>query len=256
VASELEHALGLVRTVQRGQAGHRVPLPWGELLVTDDLPRVWDANVALVDRWEGDAASLASEVDRACAAAGFAHRRALVHDQALGERLWPQLPVPSWPWAERNLVMIRRRASDRPADPAVDVREVDLDTFVRAREPVLRANPAFDDETARQLSELPRRVAAAVPARYFVAVVDGVIASYAELYREGLVAQVEDVETYPQFRNRGLARAVVLRAAEEAERDGARITFLLAAESDWPQALYRRLGFEAAGVETIFGRPG
>ena len=255
-ATELEHALELVREVYRGRAGHRVPLPWGELLVSDDLPRVYDANLALVERWDGDAVSLAAEIERASAAAGLQHRRALVHDQQLADRLWPQLPVPSWPWAERNLVMIRRRPPDRTPDPAVDVREVDLDTFLRGREPILHANPELDEETVRQLGELARRAAAAVSTRTFAAVADGMIATYCELYRSGAVAQVEDLETYPQYRNRGFARAVIHRAADEAERDGARVTFLLASEDDWPQQLYRKLGFEAAGVELIFGRPG
>jgi ribosomal protein S18 acetylase RimI-like enzyme len=255
-ATELDHALELVREVYRGRSGHRVPLPWGELLVSDDLPRVYDANVALVQRWDGDAVSLAGEIERASAAAGLRHRRALVHDQQLADRLWPQLPVPSWPWAERNLVMILRRTADRAPDPAVDVREVDLDTFLRGRQPILHANPELDDETVGQLTELARRTAVAVPTRTFVAVADGMIATYCELYRSGVVAQIEDVETYPQYRNRGFARAVVQRAVAEAERDGARITFLLANEDDWPQDLYRKLGFEAAGVELIFGRPG
>lgn len=255
-ATELDHALGLVREVYRGRAGHRVPLPWGELLVSDDLPRVYDANLALVERWDGDAVSLADEIERASGAAGLRHRRALVHDQQLADRLWPQLPVPSWRWAERNLVMIKRRAADRDPDSAIDVREVDLDTFVRGRQPILQANPELDADTVGQLTELVRRTAAAVPTRAFVAVADAMIASYCELYRSGVVAQVEDVETYPQYRNRGFARAVVQRAVEEAERDGARVTFLLASEDDWPQQLYRKLGFEAAGVELIFGRPG
>jgi GNAT superfamily N-acetyltransferase len=255
-ATELDHALGLVREVYRSRAGHRVPLPWGELLVSDDLPRVYDANVALVERWDGDAVSLAGEIERASGAAGLRHRRALVHDQQLAERLWPQLPVPSWPWAERNLVMIRRRSADRPPDPAVDVREVGVEDFVRAREPMRRETGEFDEETAGQLRELARRVGATGIARFFVAIVDGLAVSSCELLSGGAVAQIEDVETFPQYRNRGLARAVVQRAQAEAERDGARITFLLASEDDWPQQLYRKLGFEAAGVELIFGRPG
>ena len=75
-ATELDHSLELVREVYRGRAGYRVPLPWGELLVSDDLPRVYDANVALVERWDGDAVSLADEIERASAAAGLRHRRA------------------------------------------------------------------------------------------------------------------------------------------------------------------------------------
>ena len=255
-ATELEHALGLVREVYRGRAGHRVPLPWGELLVSDDLPRVYDANLALVERWDGDAVSLAGEIERASGAAGLRHRRALVHDQQLADRLWPLLPVPSWPWAERNLVMIHRRPADREPDSAVDVREVGVEDFVRAREPMRHATGEFDEETARQLRELARRVAATGMARFFVAVVDGLAASSCELLSGDAVAQIEDVETFPQYRNRGLARALMQRVMSEAESDGARVTFLLASEDDWPQQLYRKLGFEAAGVELIFGRPG
>ena len=254
-ATELDHALAFLREAYRRRVAHRIPAPWGELLVTDDLPRVYDLNLALVERWDGDAVSLAAEVERAAAAVGIRHRKVVVLDQELGERLAPQLPLPSWPWADRNLVMFLRRAPDRPPDPTLEVREVGVDDFVRAREPLRRATGEFDEETARQLRELARRVAATGTARFFVAVADGLAVSSCELLRDGVVAQVEDVETFPQYRNRGFARAVVQRAIAEAERDGARIVFLLANEDDWPQHLYRKLGFEAAGVEVIFGRP-
>lgn len=255
MASELEHVLAFLRESYRRRVAHRIPVPWGEVLVTDDLPLVYDLNLALVERWDGDAVSLAVEVERASAAAGFRHRKAIVLDQELAARLAPGLPVPSWVWHVRNLVMVLRRASGPPSDPGVDVREVAVDDFVRAREPLRRASGEFDEETARQLGELARRVDATGTARFFVAVVDGLAASSCQLLRDGVVAQIEDVETYPQYRNRGLARAVVRRAVEEAARDGARITFLLADEDDWPQQLYRKLGFEAAGVETVLGRP-
>jgi ribosomal protein S18 acetylase RimI-like enzyme len=256
VVTELDHVLAFLREAYRRRVAHRIPTSWGELLVTDDLPRVYDLNLALVERWDGDAVSLAAELERASAAAGLRHRKAVVLDQELGERLAPQLPVPSWTWADRNLVMIHRRRYDRPAGLSVEVREVDVEDFVRAREPLRRATGEYDEETARQLGDMARRVGATGTARFFVAVADGLAASSCELLREGVVAQIEDLETFPQYRNRGLARAVVHRAVEEADRDGARITFLLAAEDDWPQQLYRKLGFEAAGVETTFGRPG
>ena len=151
--TELEHALGLVRDVYRGRAGHRVPLPWGELLVCDDLPRVYDANLALVERWDGDAVSLAGEIERAAAAAGLRHRRVLVHDQQLAERLWPQLPVPSWPWAERNLVMIRRRPADRVPDPARR-RARGRSRHLRPRP---RADPARESRARRRHGAAARR---------------------------------------------------------------------------------------------------
>ena len=85
--------------------------------------------------------------------------------------------------------------------------------------------------------------------------VDGGIASYAGLYLDGTVGQIEDVATLPTYRDRGLARAVVLRAVAEARQAGAELVFLVAAEEDWPKELYRRLGFDAIGVEHVVARP-
>ena len=92
--------------------------------------------------------------------------------------------------------------------------------------------------------------------RYFAAVVDGQVASYAGVYLEDGVAQIEDVATLPAYRNRGLARSVVLHAAAEARRAGAELVFLVADDADWPKDLYVRLGFDAVGVEHVFGRSG
>ena len=48
---------------------------------------------------------------------------------------------------------------------------------------------------------------------FFAARVDGVIATYCELYSDGGVGQIEAVGTLDEFRNRGLARGAV-RLAE------------------------------------------
>ncbi len=109
-------------------------------------------------------------------------------------------------------------------------------------------------EVGRQLLELDRRLARAMDVRHLAAVVDGKVVSYAGLYLEDGVAQIEDVATLPPFRNRGLARAVVLHAMEQAYRARAEPVFLVADAGDWPQQLYGRLGFDAIGVEHVFGR--
>ncbi len=230
--------------------------PWGIALLTDDLPRVWDLNFTLVDRWEGSAAELAAEADRVLGAAGLRHRKVAIHDQALGARLWPELPVGSWPFHDRYLVMAHRREPDRPGDPSLEVAELDLDAYLRAHEPVVRAEPyGSDEETARQLLELPRRVAAAIETRFFGGLVDGRAVSLASLLLDGPVAQIEDVATLQEHRSKGLARAVVLRCVAEARRAGAELVFLVADGKDWPKELYARFGFDPIGVETMFGRP-
>jgi ribosomal protein S18 acetylase RimI-like enzyme len=71
--------------------------------------------------------------------------------------------------------------------------------------------------------------------------------AYADLYVEPPNAQIEDVGTLEEHRGRGYASAVVLHAVELARRAGANFIFLVADAQDWPQHLYRRLGFEPIG---------
>ena len=53
--------------------------------------------------------------------------------------------------------------------------------------------------------------------------------------------------TLSEHRGKGLASAVVLRAAAAAREAGADFVFLVADSDDWPQKLYERLGFDPIG---------
>ena len=55
-------------------------------------------------------------------------------------------------------------------------------------------------------------LASAIDARFFGARADGEIGAYCELYSVHGTGQIENVLTLEHFRNRGLARALVLRA--------------------------------------------
>ena len=77
--------------------------------------------------------------------------------------------------------------------------------------------------------------------------IDGEIAGWAELYSDGRTAQIEDVGTFERFRNRGVARAVVLRGIDIARAEGHDFFFLIADYDDWPKELYTKLGFEPIG---------
>ena len=104
------------------------------------------------------------------------------------------------------------------------------------------------------MAEFRRVLVEGVGARFFAQRLDGRIAGSCELYLEGDVAQIEDVNTLEEFRGRGVARNVVLRAAEEAARSGATFVFLFADEQDWPRHLYARLGFDEVGQSRLFTR--
>ena len=60
-------------------------------------------------------------------------------------------------------------------------------------------------------------------------------------------AEIDDVLTLPDHRGRGYASALVLEAVARAREAGADLVYLEAAEDDWPQHLYVRLGFETVG---------
>jgi RimJ/RimL family protein N-acetyltransferase len=74
---------------------------------------------------------------------------------------------------------------------------------------------------------------------------------------DGTVAQIEDVNTLPRFRGRGLGRAIVQHAMEDARATN-EIVYLEALAEDWPRELYARLGFDVVGerhFNTLFPHP-
>jgi len=250
-----ELATGFLRTTYLRRVDHIEEFPWGELVVTPSLSRVYDANFAIVSRWDGSAGDLETEMQRVQAAAGFAHRKTVIPRRATAEPLWDAIERQGWDFAGRYVLMAHRRPADRAADPGVEVVGVGDVDWAQGRGAILETEGhGSDPEVARQLLELDRRLAHSMDVRHLAGVVDGKVVSYAGLYLEDGVAQIEDVATLPSFRNRGLARAVVLHAVEEAYRAGAQLVFLVADEADWPRKLYERLGFDWIGLEHVFGR--
>lgn len=230
---------------------------WGELVSTPSLPLVWDANFAIVERWDGSATELRSEIDRAQGKAAFAHRRVVIPHEQVAVPIWEDVQRIGWEFSGRYVLMAQRRFPDRPADPQIEVLWVGEVDWARGRRAMIETAPYGDDaELGNQLVELDRRLARVLEVRYLAAVVDGDVAAYAGLYLGKGIAQIEDVATLAAHRNRGLARAIVLKAVAEARRAGAGIVFLVADEADWPRDFYARLGFEPIGVEHVFGRSG
>jgi GNAT superfamily N-acetyltransferase len=251
-----ERAIAFLRETYRRRVERVETYPWGELVVTPSLQRVYDANFAIVDRWDGGAAELQREMDDVQGTHGFAHRKIVLPEEELAARLWPELAKLGWPLRHRFLLMVHQRPPDRAADASIEVLPVDEVEWSRGRQAVNELESyGSDPEVVRQLLDLDRRLAGAMDVHHLAALVDGEVASYAGLYLDGGVAQIEDVATLPAYRGRGLARAVILQAVDNATRAGAGLVFLVADEADWPKELYGRLGFDRVGVEHSVGRP-
>jgi ribosomal protein S18 acetylase RimI-like enzyme len=153
--------------------------------------------------------------------------------------------------------MVTRRPPELQAHRVEEVSFEELRGFVREvefMEPPGVADPAVVPVLVDQLAGRDERVAAATAERRFVVQVDGVPVAWCRLYAGDGIGQVEQVTTHPHHRNRGYARAVVSAAAAASYDRGDELTFLVALADDWPQQLYRRLGFEPVGVLTRFRR--
>jgi len=176
-------------------------------------------------------------------AAQLPHRK-LSFDDDLGAALAPEFARAGWK-QEELLVMPHR--GPLPEVEASAVEEVGPGELEPAWAEGIRSSPEIEsEEEVRQLVAAQHRRRRAVEVRYFAARAEGQIASYCELFSDGATGQIESVMTLEPFRGRGLAQAVVTRALRESQARHD-FTFLVADASDWPQELYRKLGFESAG---------
>jgi ribosomal protein S18 acetylase RimI-like enzyme len=230
-----------------------MPLPWGTAYFNDDFPLRYDANMAVADRALGGAS--ADDVARTLddAYEGFRHREVEFASATDADAVAMGLAGHGYA-VERLLVMAIRREADREPDIAAteeltydDYRPLSLE--IHARQPWSK-----DPAVARSMAEFRRVLFEGVGARFFGQRVDGTLAGSCELYVIGEAAQIEDVNTLEEFRGRGIARNVVLRAAQEAREAGATFIFLFADADDWPRHLYSRLGFDEVGQSRLFVR--
>jgi GNAT superfamily N-acetyltransferase len=255
--SELDRILEFVCGIGDRAAGEKEPSAFGIAHLHDELPDVWSRNylLATTNLDEADATSLALEADRILGPRGLRHRKIEMIDDAAGERLEPGFRELGW-LAQCDVIMVSRREPDRaPGTPAAE--EVALDELIPAWEEGWRAEPRVENEgVVKQLVDNRRVIAELIDTRFFAVRLEGEVAGYCELYSDGRTAQIENVFTLQRFRRRGVARATVSRALEEARRGGNDLVFLLADRDDWPQQLYAKLGFDTIGRMWEFIRPG
>ena len=235
------------RAVELAAAERREPTPHGVGLFADSVPSVYDANYVSVEEPDVDADLLATEADRAMERC---HHRRVILEQggdataaALVERGYVR---------STHIVFAHRREPDRRVDTSM-VEEVEFDRIVPVRIATTIAEPWGDDEIARQLNDAKRLIMRAVATRFFAALVDDRVAAYCEIRSDGRTAQIEDVEAVSAYRGRGLGRAIVQHALDEARRTHD-VVFLEALADDWPRRLYAKLGFDPVGRRDFLTR--
>lgn len=162
--------------------------------------------------------------------------------------------------AEINVVLSARELrGGEPAD--VDVRQLSTDADWQQAVDVRVA--AYDDNASNHRDFVQRKFAeardlvAAGHGRYFGAFIDGSVrASLGIFTGRNHVARYQNVETHPDYRRRGLARALLIAAATAARTELAADTLVIVAEPDYFAIdLYRAVGFVDSERQVQLQRP-
>jgi GNAT superfamily N-acetyltransferase len=220
----------------------------GTAMLTPSLPLVWQVNAIRVEDGNADPQELMLEADEV--QARFGHRKLVTYDQELGVRIAPELERAGWS-IFRVLIMLRRRAPERRPEPGTGG-EVTRDVGAAALEAFRREQPfGWQDEAVRQLREMDRRYDEVVAARDFAAPPEDP-ACACRLYTHEGIGQVDEVGTVEARRGQGHARAAVAAAADAAAWSGCEHVFMVTDAADWPQELYRSLGFDEIGATYEF----
>jgi ribosomal protein S18 acetylase RimI-like enzyme len=243
-------AIEFLCAIEDACAERIVPFPGGHAILDSRHPRLWGANRLRLE------ADVAPDADVLAAAAedhlgGLEFRMIAALDETVGTALGDALAARGYEPAHDLLMIFGGQAPPAGPGPAITVVACEPLADSRVAAAIERRG---DAQVGRELASRDALIASAVAVRRFAVVVHGAIAARCQLYADGDVAQVENVYTASQHRRRGFASALVTHAVGEAHAGGAQLVFLVADANDWPQRLYRSIGFRDAGLLHRFKR--
>ena len=244
-ARDMQRIVSFLHEIEASSATRIEACRWGQAFFNEKFPIKWDMNYVRIDDPEATPEAAAEEVERVQGEAALKHRKVHVDDEALGAKLAPGFA--DLGWKVTKIVAMARYHLDRTRAKPLPVEEMTDAELRPYMERWDRSNHEIDQAEVDQLAGARAHLMEAVKGTNFAALIDGDVAGWCEYYTNGDVAQVENVCTFEEYRNRGVASSVVMTGIERAEASGAGLVFLLADEEDWPKALYEKMGFEPVG---------
>jgi ribosomal protein S18 acetylase RimI-like enzyme len=243
-------AIEFLSTIEVACAERIVVFPGGRAILDSRHPRLWSANQLRVeDGARPDAEALIAAADEHLGALDF--RMIAAREEAVAMALGDALVTVGYE-PNHDLLMIFE-PPEASAATGASITEIAGEQLAHSRVEAA-VERCRDAEVGRQLASRDKLIASVIAARSFAVLEHGEVAARCQLYADRDIAQVENVYTRPSDRRRGLARALVGHAVQEARASGARLIFLIADASDWPQGLYREVGFRDAGLLYRFKR--
>jgi GNAT superfamily N-acetyltransferase len=247
----LTRALEFQRHLDRALATRVEETAWGAAIHRDDLPRVTDLNVLVVEHADGlDAQALMAEADHH--QAGLPHRAIRVDDQEAAAGIATGFAAAGWV-VHRTAVMLLRGEPDRLVASSA-VAEVEVDRIRLAREAAVRRLHR-DLDVAAEAVEVGALQHEDARVRAFAALVGGEVAAYCLLRIGEGGAKLVEVEALARAQGHGVGRATIWAAVLAARREHAIPIFVECQDEEWQKSVYRRLGFDEAGRLHRFVRP-
>ncbi|MBT8249346.1 MAG: GNAT family N-acetyltransferase [Acidimicrobiia bacterium] len=255
-STDVDRSIAFARRHHKRLADTIIDFRWGSAFLEEDVPLRYGSNFLWVDGSPDDvtAEELVLEADEILGGAGFKHRIVAIDDPVLSRRLRSGFEAAGWSLTELVTMVLPDPANaTRDLRPGVHAREAEYSQTRNLLELLQHTyDPPRSPETVRTLVDYPAKLAAAVGARFFVAESDGVLAAICDLYIDGSEAQIESVNTLPEYRNRGLGTAVMHEAIAAAVAEGVTWIHLYAEANDWPRQWYEKLGFSVVGSYNHF----
>ena len=254
MTTDVDRANFLSRWLQDRTSTRVEPFRWGAALFNDEFPERFFSNFVRVEQplVDVETADLIAETEHVMV--GLAHRQIQIHDELDGARLAEELAAAGY-GAEHSATLAYGRLSDRTLEmgmveelPHAAVRPFLVEVYRRGLTDV-------ESQVVDKFADFRRVVQQLVGTRFFARRIDGAVVGLCELYVHDRVAQVEHVDTLEEFRGRGIASSIILRAVSEARAEGADLVCIDADLDDWPIDLYRRLGFDEIGRAWSFTKP-
>lgn len=153
----------------------------------------------------------------------------------------------------RSLMRLAGCVTTREPPELVQVIEVDKRNEPSLLETWIETNPHDVDmcDDAGMWRTLTTREAQSPAVRLYIGLWNGQPASTCSLFQANGMGRIEMVETRSDYRRRGLASAVVARAAADSALSGDAVTYLYTNSGSDVERLYKRLGFGIGAVNLL-----
>jgi GNAT superfamily N-acetyltransferase len=211
--------------------------PWehGTVVRASRYPSYFDYNAVCVERDAGlDVGALESVADEALA--GLAHRRLDFDLSASAQPLRASFERNGW--LTTRLLWMRLATAPAPVSLAL-VREVPYEAVEQLR--AIWHCEDFPEQDASGFFDQAREVASIRRARVLALHEGGMPVAFAQLVRDGAVAEITHVYVHPEYRGDGRGETIT-RAAIDAAGDVEDL-WICADDEDWPKEMYARVGF-------------